>query len=72
MNTIKLKTGETVPTSEDLSPNEVGISTSTHKLYQGHEIGEPTVVGVEIHSGVGAPANTLGKNGDLYIEIEEF
>lgn len=69
-NIIKLKTGSGVPTQNDLVENEVGISTSTYRLYQGRSGSDPVQIGTEIFSGEGVPSDDLGKNGDLYIQLE--
>ena len=68
-NIIKLKTGASVPTQNDLVENEVGISTSTYRLYQGRNGSDPVQIGTEIFSGEEAPSDDLGKNGDLYIQL---
>ena len=68
-NIIKLKTGASVPTQNDLVENEVGISTSTYRLYQGRNGSDPVQIGTEIFSGEGTPSDDLGKNGDLYIQL---
>ena len=68
-NIIKLKTGAGVPTQNDLVENEVGISTSTYRLYQGRNGSDPVQIGTEIFSGEGTPSDDLGKNGDLYIQL---
>ena len=68
-NIIKLKTGAGVPTQNDLVENEVGISTSTYRLYQGRNGSNPVQIGTEIFSGEEAPSDDLGKNGDLYIQL---
>lgn len=70
-NIIKLKTGASVPTQNDLVENEVGISTSTYRLYQGRNGSNPVQIGTEIFSGEGTPSDDLGKNGDLYIQLDE-
>lgn len=70
-NIIKFKTGQNPPTSNlDLSENEVGISISTNRLYQGRA-NSPISIGLEVFSGQDDPDNTQGKNGDLYIKIAE-
>ena len=68
---IKFKTGQNPPTSNlDLTENEVGISISNNRLYQGgQEL--PTSIGLEVFSGQENPDNAIGKNGDIYIEIAE-
>lgn len=70
-NIIKLKTGADAPTQNDLAENEVGISTSTNRLYQGRHGTNPVQIGIEVFSGTGVPSNSIGKNGDLYIQIAE-
>lgn len=70
-NVIKFKTGQNPPTSNlDLSENEVGISISTRRLYQGGAE-SPITIGLEVFAGQDEPDNTQGKNGDLYIKIAE-
>lgn len=71
-NIIKLKTGPDVPTQNDLVENEVGISTSTYRLYQGRNGSAPVQIGTEIFSGEGVPSDDIGKNGDLYIQLDSI
>lgn len=68
---IKFKTGQNPPISNlDLVENEVGISISNNRLYQGGQEA-PTSIGLEVFSGQETPNNSIGKNGDIYIEIAE-
>ena len=70
-NIVKFKTGQNPPVSNlDLSENEVGISISNNRLYQGGQEA-PISIGLEVFSGQETPDNSLGKNGDIYIEIAE-
>lgn len=70
-NIVKFKTGQNPPVSNlDLSENEVGISISNNRLYQGAAT-NINPIGLEVFSGQETPDNSLGKNGDIYIEIAE-
>lgn len=70
-NIVKFKTGQNPPVSNlDLSENEVGISISNNRLYQGSQEA-PISIGLEVFSGQEIPNNSIGKNGDIYIEIAE-
>ena len=69
--TTSLSRGGTIPAAANIPAGSVAIDTSDGRLWDwdGSDfVFRGSLKGSENHSGSGVPANTLGQNGDLYVD----
>ena len=67
MTVIKIKRGDTVPSTSNLQSFEIGFNKTANDLYINNN-GTITRLGIKVLTGTSAPASGTGTNNDIYVQ----